>query len=281
MSHITASSSPTEETKPHGTKDQSYRFPPRRPPQLALALVRRRRNSRKLLHEDQHPQNPHGEAEARRRLVDRHRARRQQREDQDLTARPGIVIGKKAQEVEKSRRRSELTGKEILLDIQEVRKAEIEAQLVAENVALQLERRIAFRRAMKKAVQMAMALGAEGIKIQSPAASAAPTSPAASGSARAASRCTRCATTSTTASRGPHRLRQDRRQMLDLQGRGSDPARNSAPRQRLRLTKGSDSCSHPPKSSTASSRRAPRARQGRQRRSRSAIRPAVPRPAAT
>ena len=59
-----------------------------------------------------------------------------------------------------------LTGKEILLDIQEVKKPEIEAQLVAENVALQLERRIAFRRAMKKAVEMAMTLGAEGIRIQ-------------------------------------------------------------------------------------------------------------------
>ena len=58
------------------------------------------------------------------------------------------------------------TGKEILLDIQEIKKPEIEAQLVAENVALQLERRIAFRRAMKKSVQMAMSLGAEGIRIQ-------------------------------------------------------------------------------------------------------------------
>ena len=61
---------------------------------------------------------------------------------------------------------AKLTGKEILLDIQEVKKPEIEAALVAENVALQLERRIAFRRAMKKAVEMAMALGAEGIRIQ-------------------------------------------------------------------------------------------------------------------
>lgn len=84
-----------------------------------------------------------------------------------FTARPGIVIGKKGQEVENMKASlAELTGKEILLDIQEVKKPEIEAQLVAENVALQLERRVAFRRAIKKAVQMAMSLGVDGIKIQ-------------------------------------------------------------------------------------------------------------------
>jgi small subunit ribosomal protein S3 len=83
------------------------------------------------------------------------------------TARPGIVIGRKGQEIEKIKEElAKLTGKEILLDIQEVKKPEIEAQLVAENVALQLERRISFRRAMKKAIQMAMSLGADGIKIR-------------------------------------------------------------------------------------------------------------------
>ncbi|MCC5025674.1 MAG: 30S ribosomal protein S3 [Candidatus Synoicihabitans palmerolidicus] len=83
------------------------------------------------------------------------------------TARPGIVIGRKGQEIEKIKDDlSKLTGKEILLDIQEVKKPEIDAQLVAENVALQLERRIAFRRAMKRTVAIAMALGAEGIRIQ-------------------------------------------------------------------------------------------------------------------
>jgi len=83
------------------------------------------------------------------------------------TARPGIVIGRKGQEIEKIKDElAKLTGKEILLDIQEVNKPEIEAQLVAENVALQLERRISFRRAMKKAIQMAMSLGADGIKVR-------------------------------------------------------------------------------------------------------------------
>jgi small subunit ribosomal protein S3 len=83
------------------------------------------------------------------------------------TARPGIVIGRKGQEVENIKLQlAKLTGREVLLDIQEIKKPEIEAQLVAENVALQLERRIAFRRAMKKAVEMAMTLGADGIRIQ-------------------------------------------------------------------------------------------------------------------
>jgi small subunit ribosomal protein S3 len=84
-----------------------------------------------------------------------------------FTARPGIVIGRKGAEVEVIKGElSKLTGKDVLLDIQEVKKPEIEAMLVAENVALQLERRIAFRRAMKKAVEAAMNLGAEGIRIQ-------------------------------------------------------------------------------------------------------------------
>jgi len=83
------------------------------------------------------------------------------------TARPGVVIGRKGSEIDVIKAQlAKLTGKEILLDIQEVKKPEIEAMLVAENVALQLERRVAFRRAIKKSIEMAMALGAEGIRIQ-------------------------------------------------------------------------------------------------------------------
>lgn len=82
------------------------------------------------------------------------------------TARPGIVIGKKGSEIEKLKRDLEKEIKrEVVIDIQEVRKAEVEAQLVAENVALQLVRRIAFRRAMKKSVSAALRFGAQGIKI--------------------------------------------------------------------------------------------------------------------
>lgn len=84
-----------------------------------------------------------------------------------FTARPGIVIGRKGQELDKIKENlAKTTGREILLDIQEIKKPELDAQLVAENVALQLERRIAFRRAMKKAIQSSMSLGAEGIRIQ-------------------------------------------------------------------------------------------------------------------
>jgi len=84
-----------------------------------------------------------------------------------LTARPGVVIGRKGSEIDKLKEElSKMTGKEIYVDILEVKTPELDAQLVAENVALQLERRVSFRRAMKKAVQTAMELGAEGIKIR-------------------------------------------------------------------------------------------------------------------
>lgn len=85
-----------------------------------------------------------------------------------FTARPGIVIGRKGTEIEKLKEEiSKLTSvKEIYVEIQEVKQPETNAQLVAENVALQMERRISFRRAMKKAVQTTMNFGAEGIKIR-------------------------------------------------------------------------------------------------------------------
>src|SRR4029434_5598727 len=83
------------------------------------------------------------------------------------TARPGLVIGKKGAGIDSLRAElQQLTKNEVFLDIQEVRKAEMDAQLVAENIALQLERRVAFRRAMKRAVQSALKLGAPGIKVQ-------------------------------------------------------------------------------------------------------------------
>jgi len=83
-----------------------------------------------------------------------------------FTSRPGIVIGKKGAEI--AQLKKELEKKvthEVLIDIQEVRKPEIDAQLVAENVALQIERRVAFRRAMKRGVTSAVRFGAKGIKI--------------------------------------------------------------------------------------------------------------------
>ena len=83
-----------------------------------------------------------------------------------FTARPGIVIGKKGSEIEKLKKQLESTvSQEVLIDIQEVRKPEVDAQLVAENVAMQIERRVAFRRAMKRGVSSAMRFGAQGVKI--------------------------------------------------------------------------------------------------------------------
>ncbi len=82
------------------------------------------------------------------------------------TARPGIVIGKKGAEIEKLKAElAKLTQKETFINIHEVRRPDLDAQLVAENVALQLERRVAFRRAMKEAVSRGMRMGAQGIKV--------------------------------------------------------------------------------------------------------------------
>jgi small subunit ribosomal protein S3 len=88
-----------------------------------------------------------------------------------FTSRPGIIIGKKGSEISVLKKDLEVllgiqkTGREVLIDIQEVKKPELDAQLVAENIALQIERRVAFRRAMKRGMQAAMRFGAEGIKV--------------------------------------------------------------------------------------------------------------------
>ena len=82
------------------------------------------------------------------------------------SARPGVVIGKKGADIEKLRKKdAELTDSDVVINIVEIRKPEIDAKLVAENIAQQLERRVAFRRVMKRAVQTAMRLGALGIRI--------------------------------------------------------------------------------------------------------------------
>jgi small subunit ribosomal protein S3 len=82
------------------------------------------------------------------------------------TARPGLVIGRKGEDIDKLREvLAKLTGKEIYIEIAEIKKPDIDAQLVAENVAMQLERRVSHRRAMKRSLQMAMENGALGIKV--------------------------------------------------------------------------------------------------------------------
>jgi small subunit ribosomal protein S3 len=83
------------------------------------------------------------------------------------TARPGIVIGRKGQDIEKIRGEiTKMTGKEVYVEIKEIRDPDMNAQLVAENIALQVSRRVSFRRAMKRAIKIAMDMGADGIKIR-------------------------------------------------------------------------------------------------------------------
>lgn len=83
------------------------------------------------------------------------------------TARPGVVIGKRGEEVERLKKELQfLTGKDIYINIIEIKRPEVDAKLVGENIARQLEKRISFRRAMKRAIQSAMRLGVEGIKVQ-------------------------------------------------------------------------------------------------------------------
>ena len=82
------------------------------------------------------------------------------------SSRPGIIIGKKGADIESLKNKlKQLSNLEVFLDIKEVRKPEVEAKLVAENIASQLEKRVSFRRAMKKAVQSSMRLGAKGVKV--------------------------------------------------------------------------------------------------------------------
>ncbi len=83
------------------------------------------------------------------------------------TGRPGVVIGKKGEEVEKLKSElQQITGKDVGINVEEIKRPEIEAQLVADNIAAQLAQRISFRREMKRAVQSAMRMGAEGIKVK-------------------------------------------------------------------------------------------------------------------
>jgi small subunit ribosomal protein S3 len=84
-----------------------------------------------------------------------------------FTARPGIVIGRKGQDIERIRAEvGKITSKEVYIEIKEIKSPDVDAQLVAENIALQLSRRVSFRRAMKRAIKMAMDLGADGIKMR-------------------------------------------------------------------------------------------------------------------
>jgi ribosomal protein S3 len=120
------------------------------------------------------------------------------------SARPGVVIGKKGEDIENLKRElGKQLGVPVAVNIEEVRKPEIDAQLIADSITQQLEKRIMFRRAMKRAMQNAMRLGALGIKIMSSGRLNASKSLVASGTAKVACRVTPCAPTSTTAPRKP------------------------------------------------------------------------------
>ena len=129
-----------------------------------------RREYAELLHEDiTHPQLPEEAPLPRRHLEDRDRARRQQGQDQHPHRAPrhrDRQEGRRDREAQGGARTSSRPRRRFI-NIHEVRRPDIDAQLVAENVALQLERRVAFRRAMKEAVARAMRMGAQGIRIQS------------------------------------------------------------------------------------------------------------------
>ena len=103
------------------------------------------------------------------------------------------MIGRRGAEIDNIKEQlARMTGKEVYVDIQEIRKPEIDAQLVAENVAQQLERRIMFRRAMKRAVQMAMDFGAEGIRIRCAGRLGASEIARVNNTSKAVCRCTPC-----------------------------------------------------------------------------------------
>ena len=127
-------------------------------------------------------------------------------------ARPGIIIGKRGSEIEKLKAElQEQTKREIYIDIQEVHRPELDAQLVAESVAIQIEKRVSFRRAMRKAVEFAQRFGCKGIKIWVAGRLNALARPPAVADLARGHRLR--------FQRGPHDLRSDRRQVLDLQGR--------------------------------------------------------------
>ena len=141
------------------------------------------------------------------------------------TSRPGIIIGRKGQEVDKLKQEiQKRTNREVFINIQEIQKPELDAQLVGESVAMQLEKRVAFRRAMRKAVESALRFGARGIKVRvsgpperrrDRALRVVSARPAAAADAARGHRLRLC--------RSPHHLRPDWRQGVALQGRAADP----------------------------------------------------------
>ena len=145
------------------------------------------------------------------------------------TSRPGIIIGRKGQEVDKLKQEiQKRTNREVFINIQEIQKPELDAQLVGESVAMQLEKRVAFRRAMRKAVESALRFGArghQGARVRPAerrgdrALRVVPARAAAAADAAGGHRLR--------LRRSPHHLRPDRREGVALQGRAADAARRA------------------------------------------------------
>ena len=220
----------------HGPESPSVRIPARFQPDLALALVLDEGLRRTCLHEDLKLRK-----ELKGRLshagvseIDIERFANRLKVNIQ-TSRPGIIIGKRGAEVDKLRDElQKRTKSEVHINIIEIQRPETDAQLVAESIALQLERRVAFRRAMKKGIESALRFGAQGIKIRCAGRlerrrdraggvvpGGAPAAPHPEGRHRLRLR------------RGEHDLRQDRRQDVDLPGRaaqGEEPAEDATRR---------------------------------------------------
>lgn len=111
-----------------------------------------------------------------------------------FSARPGVIIGRRGADIDRLKGDlGKITTKEISIDIQEIKNPAIDAQLIAQNVAFQLEKRVAFRRAMKRAIDQARSAGAKGIKINAPVVWAVPKWPVLKAIAKAKFLCRRCA----------------------------------------------------------------------------------------
>ena len=191
----------TRAKRPLGQKVHPYGFPVGHPLRVAVQLVRRAHYAEFSSTRT----SPSGSSSRRSSIhagisKGRDRAGRREGGGEHPHGAPGHPDRPRGAEVETLRKRSwEFTPSDVFINIKEIRKAELDAQLVAENIALQLERRVAFRRAMKKAMISTMKFGAEGIRSSAPVAWAAPRWAAASGIATAACPFTPSVPTSTTA----------------------------------------------------------------------------------
>src|SRR5579885_2204215 len=151
----------------YGTEGSSLRFPPWLQQALEVALVCRPRVRRPAPRRREAAPRAERPPQVRGCQLHRYRTRCDKLVVRIYTARPGIIIGRKGAEIDKLKQEvQKRTKREVHIDIQEVHRPELDAQLVAESIALQLEKRVAFRRAMRKSVDSALRFGCKGIKVR-------------------------------------------------------------------------------------------------------------------